>query len=292
MVEYIIGNYMAATGRITPEQLERVIQIQDRVRVKLGLAAVAEGLISEEQAEEINRLQAVMDKRFGDIAVEKGYLTAEQLGHLLKVQGNEYLVFIQTLVDEGLVKVEEMDGIIEEFKEANDFTRSEIETIKSGEAERIVPIYLPQEAMKYQEIIGIAVRMFIRCIDRHAYVEKAAMTRQIAVRDMVTQRMDGDPCIVTGFSDASKGMCALASSFAKEEFKEVDENVLDACGEFLNCINGLYASNLSLRSVSLELCPPRFGGNCMVSGQDICIIPVCMGRTRLYFMVSDKGSWR
>lgn len=292
MVEYIIGNYMAATGRITTEQLEKVIEIQDKVRVKLGLAAVAEGLMSEEQAEEINRLQAAMDKRFGDIAVEKGYLTAEQLGHLLKVQGNEYLVFVQTLVDEGLVRVEEMEGIVEEFREANDFTLSEIARIKSGEAERIVPVYLPQEAMKYEEIIGIAVRMFIRCIDRHVYVEKAAVIQQIAVRDMVTQRMDGEPCIVTGFSDASRGMCALASAFAKEEFREVNEDVLDACGEFLNCINGLYASGLSLRSVTVELCPPKFGGNCMVAGQDICIIPICMGKARLYFMVSDKGSWR
>ena len=75
MVEYILGNYLVGSGKLTEEQLEVVVGQLDKIRVKLGLIAVAEGMMTLAQADEVNRLQSVMDKRFGDIAVEKGYLT-------------------------------------------------------------------------------------------------------------------------------------------------------------------------------------------------------------------------
>ena len=105
MVGYILGNYLVDTGKITNEQLQEILDSTDKVRVKLGLIAVAEGCMSAAQAEEVNRLQAVMDKRFGDIAVENGYLTDEQVGMLLKKQGDEYMVFLQTLVDMNIMEM-------------------------------------------------------------------------------------------------------------------------------------------------------------------------------------------
>ena len=46
MVEYMLGNYLVETGKITKEQLIDVINKQDSVRVKLGLLAVSEGLMT------------------------------------------------------------------------------------------------------------------------------------------------------------------------------------------------------------------------------------------------------
>ena len=70
MISKILGNYLISKGKITPEQLDDVIEEITRVRVKLGLIAVAEGMITQEQADKINRLQAVMDRRFGGRAAE------------------------------------------------------------------------------------------------------------------------------------------------------------------------------------------------------------------------------
>jgi len=109
MVEYILGNYLVETGKITKEQLAQTLADQDTVRVKLGLIAVAEGMMTLEQTAEVNRLQALMDQRFGDIAVQKGYLTDEQVGKLLKKQGNAYLTFIQTMVDSQLLDMEDVN---------------------------------------------------------------------------------------------------------------------------------------------------------------------------------------
>ena len=43
MVDYILGNYLVESGKISKAQLNAILQKQDSVRVKLGLIAVAEG---------------------------------------------------------------------------------------------------------------------------------------------------------------------------------------------------------------------------------------------------------
>ena len=37
----------------------------------------------------------------------------------------------------------------------------------------------------------------------------------------------------------------------------MDEDVLDAVAEFTNCINGLYAAELSYQGVSIDMLPPE-----------------------------------
>lgn len=53
MFDQIFGNYLVKTGRITKEQLSDVIESESKVRVKLGLIAVAEKLMTTEQADEV-----------------------------------------------------------------------------------------------------------------------------------------------------------------------------------------------------------------------------------------------
>ena len=74
MVSSIVGNYLMEKGLLTGEQFRDILNEQQKVRVKLGLIAVAEGLMTQEEADRVNQLQAGMDRFFGDIAVEKGYL--------------------------------------------------------------------------------------------------------------------------------------------------------------------------------------------------------------------------
>ena len=49
MVDYILGNYLVDSGKLTEEQLKDTLDKQDSVRVKLGLIAVAEGMMTLEQ---------------------------------------------------------------------------------------------------------------------------------------------------------------------------------------------------------------------------------------------------
>ena len=173
MINRLFGNYLVEAGKITQAQLDEVIETQKKVRVKLGLIAVAEKLMTPEQADEVNHLQAIMDKRYGDIAVEKGYLTDEQVGRLLGLQGNAYLTFIQALDDCKFMTPEEADAALAEYQKANSFTATDIDALKSGDADRIVPLFLPTECVGLQaELVQGAVRALIRLIDSDTYVLK------------------------------------------------------------------------------------------------------------------------
>lgn len=286
MVEYILGDYLVESGKITDIQLETIVEKMDKVRVKLGLIAVLEGMMTIEQADEVNRLQATMDKRFGDIAVEKGYLTDEQIGNLLKTQGNTYLAFSQVVVDAGIMNLEEMDDVLEDFRIKHSFSKSDMEMLKSDDPDKIVPLYLSPETLEFGEWIGIAVRTMIRCIDRHIYVGKAEVVNTVSISKGAMQIVEGEGGKKTVFEEIQDGLLAVATTFGQADFTELDEDALDAAGEFLNCINGLYASAQSQKGASLELLPPEFieNGKEVVS-EKICCIPIFIKNKKLKLVV-------
>lgn len=287
MVEYILGNYLVETGKITKEQLAQTLADQDTVRVKLGLIAVAEGMMTLEQTAEVNRLQALMDQRFGDIAVQKGFLTEEQVGKLLKKQGNAYLTFIQTMVDSQLLDMEDVELVVNTFRLINGYSNSEMEALKSDETERIVPLFIPEEAKQFAEIISTAVKTLIRLIDRHIYIGKAEITSSFPQKDMVSQTLQGTDGLISCLSEGNGALLQVCSKYAKEEFEQLDLDSLDAAGELLNCINGLFASGLSRDGKFLELMPPDYDDVTAKAKQEICKVPVFIGGKKLYFTVAE-----
>ncbi len=290
MVEYILGNYLVEAGKISADQLQTVLYKQDSVRVKLGLIAVTAGFMTTEQAEEVNEIQAIRDMRFGDIAVEKGYLTEEQVGKLLKEQGNTYLMFVQTLVDERLMQMSEIDEYWEAFRRENNFTYTELEDIKRDDVDRIIPLYLPEEGKKYQEIMGVAVRTLIRLIDRRTYVGPAIMDKTVNGSAMVSQKLDGAAPFVACLAEGNGALLKAASIFGEEDFMSMDADVLDAAGELLNCINGLYASNKSREGEDLELLPPTYMLEESKHPVSVaCRMPVYINGKKLYFIVAEPA---
>ena len=287
MVEYILGNYLVETGKITKEQLTQVLDRQDSVRVKLGLIAVAEGMMTLDQADEVNRLQAIMDKRFGDIAVSKGYLTDEQIGKLLKMQGNSYMIFIQTLVDSGYVSMDDMDTLVNNFRQANGYSNSEIDALKSDDVDRIIPLFVPENGKQFTEVIATTVRTLIRLIDRHVYIGKAEMVNAFPATAQVSQALSGTNGIINCFSEGTGALLKVCSVFGQEDFAELDLDALDAAGEMLNCINGLYVSSLSRDGQFLELMPPDYEDVTAKAKTTICRIPIYVGDCSLYFTVAE-----
>ncbi len=286
MVDYIFGNYLVSTGKITADQLEETLDKQDSVRVKLGLIAVAEGLMTLEQTDEVNRLQAILDQRFGDIAVSKGYLSDEQVGLLLRKQGNNFLMFVQSLVDGGYITMEEVDGIVNEFKAAKGFSDAQMEDFKSDEVEKLVPLFLPEEGKAYNEVICVALRTFIRLIDRHAYISEITMTDCLPATNQVNQELCGNNGIIDCFSEGCGALLKTATIFGQEDFAELDMDALDAAGEFLNCINGLYASALSQQGSFLELMPPEYV-DMTAKAKNFCKVTININNQCLNFTVAE-----
>lgn len=286
MVEYILGNFLVERGKINKEQLSAALEQMNGVRVKLGLIAISEGFMTTEQADTVNRLQTICDKRFGDIAVEKGYLTDDQVGKLLKQQGNSFFMFTQTLVDMGLVEMEEIDGIIETFRKVKGFSYAEMEDIKSDEVERIVPLLVNDDAKDFQELAGVAIRSLVRLIDRRVHLGKAEIISEYKTEACVTQELAGDNGMFVTLAESNGGLLRISSVFGQEEFEKVDEDALDAAGEFLNCMNGLFVSARSRDGQFLELMPPIFDPDGRKVEGKICKIPIYIQDQEFYLVVA------
>ncbi len=287
MFDQIFGNYLVHAGRISKEQFAEVIEYESTVRVKLGLIAVAEKLMTKEQADEVNQLQAIMDKRFGDIAVEKGYLTEDQVGQLLKKQGNIYMLFVQTLIDKGFMTLEEIDGALNAYQDEQGFTHSDMDDLVSGDIERTVRLFLPANTDINDRLCGIAVRTLLRVINSNAYVSKAYLVDELTADNFAMQAMEGDHSIISGFAGSGNSLLAIAEPFAEEEFECVDLDALDAVGEFTNCINGLFATDLSTEGVDIDMVPPEFYENPItIKGNQFCVFPIAMGEDVVNFILS------
>lgn len=287
MFDQIFGNYLVASGTITEEQFRDVLESEGKIRVKLGLIAVAEKLMTEEQAEEVNKLQAIMDRRFGDIAVEKGYLSDDQVTRLLKKQGNIYMIFVQTLIDKEYMTLEEIDTALNTYQEEQGFTHSDMDALVSGDVDRTVRLFLPANTELCDKHCGIAIRTFLRIINSGAYVSKAYFVDELKADKLAMQALEGDYKIVSGFAGAGDDLLAVANPFAGEEFETVDLDALDAVGEFTNCINGLFASEMSGEGVELDMLPPVFYENAVtITGNQFCVFPIHVDGKEIKFVLS------
>ena len=290
MIGRLLGSYLVKEGKLTQSQLDTVFETMQKVRVKLGIIAISEKMMTAEQTDEVNRLQAIMDKRFGDIAVEKGYLTSEQVSRLLGMQGNQYLSFVQSAVDNEFLTVKEIEDALAAYQKENGFTSSDMEALKSGESDRIVPLFLPQNMVEYQtEHILICIRTLIRLIDSDIYVEKGSFTDYLDADYFSMQSLDGDNKASLAFTAEGKGILGLADAFAGENFDVVDEDSLDSVAEFINCVNGLFATNVNSR-FSIDMLPPEYKASSVKFTGKLLVLPVYVKGNKIN-LVSTFGDF-
>lgn len=287
MFDLIFGKYLVGRGILTSEQLEAVINDEVHARVKLGVIAVAEHIMTKEEADEVNALQALSDRRFGDIAIEKGYLTPAQVDNLLKRQGNGFLHFIQAIIDNGYMSLDELDMFLLDYQETYGFAPSDMDALVSGDLYRVLDVFLPIRDELYKKLTGIAIRTFIRLIDSGCYIEKAYITDSLRLDRFASQTTVGAHNIVAGFGGEGLDLLVLANVFAQEEFETVDMDALDAVAEFTNCIDGLFACELSYNNVEVDMLPPDFYENpIMLEGDGFCVVPIVSAGRRIYFIMA------
>lgn len=294
MFANIFGGFLVKNGVITDAQLLKIKEEQAKTRVKLGLIAVAEKLMTSEQADEVNRKQAQMDKRFGDIAVELGYLTDEQVGKLLKLQGNPYMQFMQSITDLGYADLAACEAQVVKFQEAEGMSFEELEVFKSGDVDGISAFYLAALSPEAKALGQVAIRTLNRLISTDLSMAKAYETATAAIDNgLASQNVEGDLPIATGICGSKDGMLVIANTYAGEEFEQVDLDALDSIGEFINIVNGLYATALSNQDIQVELLPPNYteGACSLAAGAKgtLSVIPmvVCGSPVMLVLCIKD-----
>lgn len=287
MFDRILGNYLVETGYLTGAQLKEVYQEQERSRVRLGVIAISEKLMTVDQVNEVNKMQAVMDKKFGDIAVEYHYLTEEQVKRLIALQGNIYLVFVQTILDKNFLAMEEIAAALNTYQRKNGFTTTDIEDLKSCDPDRIMPLLLGDEEKVLRELVTVFVKTVARLIDYHVYPERVAVLEEYEAEKISVQINHGDHEIFTAVSGSGESMFRAAVAFAGEKFVLEEEDAMDAMCEFLNCVNGIFATKMSFENVDIDMMPPEFfGEGKMVKGEKFYRLTLHVKETVVDYLVS------
>lgn len=258
MFSQFLGHYLVQNQLISAEQFSCCMDYIKKNRVKLGLIAETEGLLTHAQANELNQLQMQTDKRFGDLAVEKGYLTETDVTYLLGRQGNPYLIFVQALEENNFLTRDEINKAIEKFQSENGFSDEVLTAIQNGDIEKMLSAFVDLENEKYTALIGLTLRNIVRFVSSYIRIEKGSMTSSLSARYIVYQDTTGDFDGFLGFTCDDDSILTIAENFGKEEFPEVNEDALDAVCEFTNCVNGLYATELSYQDITIDMLPPEF----------------------------------
>ncbi len=285
------GHYLVEKNKISQSQLEVVLEQQKNSRAKLGLIAVAEKLLTTKQADDVNELQKQMDRRFGDIAIEKGYLLTEEVNYLLNLQGNPYLKFIQVLTENNFMTMDEIEENLVNYKKDHQFSDTDMDALKSGDIDRIIPVFINTDIPIGTECISLTIRNIVRFINNDIMLKKAYKVSTYSFGSLACQNMVGDHMIFVGFADQDKELLAIASPFAKEAFTEMNEDAFDSVCEFINCTNGLFASKLSLEDVHIDMTPPLFYSNKILASKgDIFVVPVVINgkQSDLLVALNDK----
>lgn len=258
MFSQFFGHYLLENQKITAEQFSSCMNYIKANRVKLGLLAENEGLLTRNQANELNYLQMQSDKRFGDLAVEKGYLTDADVSYLLGRQGNPYLIFVQALEEGKVMTREEIDAALAAFQTDSHLSDDVMKAIQDGDIEGILPAFVETEDPRYLSLIGLTLRNIVRFVSSYIRIDKGAYVSSLEANYIAWQHTTGDYDGFLGFCCNDDGILALADGYAKEEFNTVDEDALDSVCEFTNCVNGLYATELSYQNISIDMQPPEF----------------------------------
>lgn len=259
MFSQFFGNYLLENQKINTEQYSSCMKYIAANRVKLGMLAEHEDLLDHTLANELNYLQLQNDRQIGDLAIEKGYLTESDVNYLLGCQGNPYLIFVQALEDNHYMTHEEIETALKDYQASEGFSDAIMDAIKDGNISRLLPAFADIEDERYQTLLGLALRNIVRFISSYIRLEKGYVTDSIHSSYLAYQDLNGDFEASIGFFSDNDGILSIAEGYAREEFEEVDEDALDAIGEFVNCISGLYAAELSYQDVKLDTEPPEYG---------------------------------
>lgn len=251
------GKYLMDQGIITGKQYSDLVENTKNSKVQMGLLAIETGLMTEEQTKEVNLLQQQEDKRFGDIAVEKGYLMDADVTDLLDRQGDSYLLFIQALLENDLLTMDQIREELINYRKAKGLTTLDLEAIKTGDVDRIIPIFLKNDAIPtyIKNYILLTSRNIVRFVDRFFRMEKIEKITEYDAPHCATQHIVGEYRFYTALCGEEEGISQVARGFASTSFtaESADEVVdtLDAANEFMNCNNGLFATGLSERNINL-----------------------------------------
>ena len=285
------GKYLVDMGIISEEVYAGLLESTKNDKVKMGLLAVDMGLMTEDQAQEVNQLQQMLDKRFGDIAIEKGYLTEDDVYDLLDKQGDAYLLFVQAVLESGIMDFEDIKTELGNYRRSEHLTLTDVEAIKTGDVDRIVPIFMKNLdlADHVRQYIALSARNIVRFIDRFFIMERIEKIDDFELPCAVMQTIHEDSDMLIALGGLEEDLAVVSADFVKNVVgrDDLEYDSLDVAGEFLNVNNGLYVSHVLCERTDVRVDSPEIktDGVRLRTDGDMYIVPLLIDERPIDFIV-------
>ena len=182
---------------------------------------------------------------------------------------------IQGLEENGIMSREEIETALDAFQKENGFSDEILKAIQDGNIEGMIPAFVDAKDSRYQSLIGLTLRNIVRFVSSYIRIEKGQFVTSHSAKYIAYQHTTGDYDGFLGFTCDDDSILALADGYAKETFDTVDEDALDSVCEFTNCVNGLYATELSYQDTTIDMQPPEFKFDSSIDGEgEFYVLPV------------------
>ena len=231
---------------------------------------------------------------FGRYLTERGIVSEADAGDIADLQ---YPGFLDMLVDRKCITRDEAEKQLAGFKEEYDLDDDDISEISSGDLELIVPMFIsfdaPGEAggdmdayrdetglseedmatlnkqaeflpdfvhsdpKYYSRFVALTIENVIRFITDKVVLKKVRQVRRHEFECLAYQELKGAHRIFLGMTGTEDNMLSVAGKLLDRELECMDTIAFDSICEFINCVNGLYASILSEEDIVLEIVLPH-----------------------------------
>lgn len=275
MINRLFGNYLVEKQILSQDQLDDLLPVQKDFKAEAATIAVINKVLTSTAAQELlDRIDAE-NERFGETAIEAGYLTDEKLDEVLTYQSNAFMKFVQSLLNRGTFSLEQINSFLDEFQQKGGYNDAQLSSLIHDDLEECINIFVPLKSAQLKEFTLTLVQTIRRLIDSDAYLDKAYTARSLQLDKYACQMIVGDMHMKVYISAPDNDLLAIANHFTGDTYDAVDEDALDNVGEFINCVNGLFATNLSYDDVTIDMNSPEYSvDGPFISNEKLYVIPI------------------
>lgn len=271
MLNRLFGNYLVEKGKLTSEQLDTLLPVKQQFKAEVEVIAIITKAMTPAAVMEL----LDKDEPFGEAAMNAGLITDDKLDDLLVHQSNNFMKFLQLLVNNGYLSYGDIHQELNAFQQKNGYNDAQLSALVQNDLEQCIELFVQLDNPALKELTKTLVQTFCRLIDKDVYLEKAIVAPSLQLDKYASQMIIGDMRIKVYISAPGDDLLAIANHYSGEPYDTVTEDALDSVGEFINCVNGLFATNMSYEGLSLDMNSPEYAiEGPFISNEKLYVIPV------------------
>lgn len=278
MLNRLFGNYLVNRGRLDQSQLDTLLNDARTYTASPETVITLNKILTPAQ------VQSVMENHTGEesfmeTALRTQMITDSQSEQILAFQSLPVMCFMQLLMDRQILSKDELMTAIADFQMYSQFTDEQLHVLCIDDMEQIIKIFVPFQNPRMHELTVTLLQTIKRLIDKNVYIDKAYMAHSIQIDRYAAQTLMGDMKVKFYLSAPMNNLLAIANHFAGQSYSEVNMDALDNVGEFINCVSGLFATNLSYEGINIDMDAPDYGmEGPYVNNGKIYVIPIHANR--------------